>query len=266
MKPARPALSPELDRPEVSQTLFFPQPAWRPPTEQEGALDVLVPVAPGVAVGARYHLVDRRGPALLFFHGNGETVDDYADTAALYARVGWNFLPADYRGYGHSTGTPSVSTMLADAHAVFEHARAWLEREGCTGPLVVMGRSLGSASALELAEAYPDALAGLVIESGFAHSQTLLNLVGFDMEQAGVTEREAFRHLEKIAAFSKPTLIIHADGDEILPYADGRDLYAAAGAARKRLLTIAGAGHNDIFYVGMRQYLEALRDFFAGLG
>jgi pimeloyl-ACP methyl ester carboxylesterase len=266
MKPAHPALHPALDRPEVSERLFFPQPAWREPVVRERARDVLIPVAPGVVIGARYHLGDRGGPALLFFHGNGETVDDYDETAALYTRLGWSFLPADYRGYGHSTGQPSVSTMLADAHAVLDHARVWLRDEGCTGPLVVMGRSLGSASALELAAAHADVVAGLVIESGFAHSQTLLDLVGLDMERAGVTEAEGFRHLEKIAGFTKPTLVIHAENDEILPFADGRDLYAAAGAAQKRLLTIRGAGHNDIFFVGLAEYLQALRDFVASLG
>jgi hypothetical protein len=265
MTDQRPSLSPALDRPEVTQYLFYPQPAWMRPVSQDGVEDVLIPVEPGVVVGARYHLVDRHGPAILFFHGNGETVDDYADTAALYARLGWSFLPADYRGYGHSTGAPSVSTMLRDAHAVLEHARAWLQRQGCTGPLVVMGRSLGSASALELAGAYPDAIDGLVVESGFAHTRTILALVGVDMAAAGITESAAFRHLEKIAAFTRPTLIIHAERDDILPFSDGRDLHAAAGAAQKRLLMIAGANHNNIFSVGMREYLEALRDFLQGL-
>jgi fermentation-respiration switch protein FrsA (DUF1100 family) len=265
MKDSSHTLSPKLDRPEVSNNLFFPQPAWSAPASRQGTHDVLIPVEPGVSIGARYHIVERSVPAILFFHGNGEIVDDYDDTASLYGRLGLSFLPVDYRGYGHSTGHPSVSTMLRDAHAVLDHARAWLRREGCTGPLVVMGRSLGSASALELAACAPESIDGLIIESGFAHSQTLLNLVGVDMEEAAIAESEAFRHLEKIGRFRRPTLIIHAELDNILPFADGHDLYQAAGAEKKRLLMIPGANHNNIFSVGMSEYLQALREFMAEL-
>jgi hypothetical protein len=128
-----------------------------------------------------------------------------------------------------------------------------------------MGRSLGSASALELAENYPEAIDGLIIESGFAHSQTLLNLVGIDMKRAGIDEQEAFRHLDKISRYGKPTLIIHAEFDQILPYSDGEDLYRASGASDKRLLKIPGADHNSIFMVGLSDYLKAVGEFAARL-
>ena len=34
-------------------------------------------------------------------------------------------------------------------------------------------------------------------------------------------------------------------------------------ARDKRLLVIPGAGHNDLMFVGMRQYFEAIRRFVA---
>jgi hypothetical protein len=151
--------------------------------------------------------------------------------------------------------------MLRDAHAVLDYTRKWLRLNGCTGPFIVMGRSLGSASALELAENYPEAVDGLIIESGFAHSQTILNLVGIDMKRTGIDEREAFRHLDKISRYGKPTLIIHAEFDHILPYSDGEDLYRASGAEDKRLLKIPGADHNSIFMVGLSDYMKAVGEF-----
>ena len=252
---------PRLDGPEVSRTLFYPRTSWTEPVSREGVRDVLIPVEEGVSVGARYHIVDKASPSILFFHGNGEIVEDYEDIALLYIRMGLNFLPVDYRGYGHSTGQPSVSAMLRDARVVFDYTRTWLRLNGCTGPLIVMGRSLGSASALELAECCSEAIDGLIIESGFAHSQTILNLVGIDMQRAGIDEQEAFRHLEKIGGYRKPTLIIHAEFDHILPFSDGEDLYRAAGAADKRLLKIAGADHNSIFMVGLSDYMKAVGEF-----
>jgi hypothetical protein len=46
--------------------------------------------------------------------------------------------------------------MLADARAIFDFVIGRLAEQGYTNRVVVMGRSLGSASALELASAYPD--------------------------------------------------------------------------------------------------------------
>lgn len=265
MKDASRIGCPRLDGPEVSRTLFYPRTSRQEPVSEEGVRDVLIPVGEGASVGARYHIVSKENPSILFFHGNGEIVEDYEDIAFLYFRMGLNFLPVDYRGYGHSTGQPSVSAMLRDAHVVFDYTRKWLELNGCSGPFIVMGRSLGSASALELAESYPERIDGLIVESGFAHSQTILNLVGIDMKRAGIDEREAFRHLDKIGGFAKPTLIIHAEFDHVLPFSDGEDLYRASGSADKRLLKIPGADHNSIFMVGLSDYLKAVGEFAARL-
>jgi pimeloyl-ACP methyl ester carboxylesterase len=252
---------PKLDGPQVSHYLFYPRASLQNPVSQEGVRDVMIPVEPDVSIGARYHIFNKQGPSILFFHGNGEIVEDYEDIAFLYSQLNLNFLPVDYRGYGHSTGQPSVSAMLRDAHFVFEYTRKWLSLNGCTGPFIVMGRSLGSAPALELAEAYADSIDGLVIESGFAHSQTILNLVGVDMQRAGISESEGFRHIEKIGRYEKPTLIIHAEFDNILPFSDGEDLYKSSGAVNKKLLMIPGADHNSIFMVGITEYMKAIREF-----
>ncbi len=111
---------PKLDGPEVSHYLFYPRASLQNPVSREGVRDVMIPVEPDVSIGARYHIFDKQGASILFFHGNGEIVEDYEDIAFLYSRLNLNFLPVDYRGYGHSTGRPSVSAMLRDAHIVFD--------------------------------------------------------------------------------------------------------------------------------------------------
>ncbi len=174
--------------------------------------------------------------------------------------MGINFLVTDYRGYGRSGGTPTVSAMLADGHRILDYARTWLEANRYSGPLVVMGRSLGSAPALELAAARGDAVAGLIIESGFARAAPLLRLLGVDVVRMGFEERQGFRNTDKIGQFTGPTLIIHARHDRIIPYTDGEALFAASASGTKRLVCIEGAGHNDVFYVGMETYLQAVAD------
>ncbi len=236
--------------------LFHPRADRRP----AGRGDMLIPVAEGVVVGARFHPLEPSAPNILFFHGNGEIASDYDELGPIFNRIGVNLLVADYRGYGKSTGSPTVTAIMQDSHAIFTFICRWLAEKGFKGPLLLMGRSLGSAPALELAAHYSRQVAGLVIESGFAYAGPLLTLLGVDLDGVGFNEESGFRNIEKIAGFTKPVLIIHAEADQIIPFSDAQALFAASGSNRKTLVKIPGAGHNDIFFRGMTPYLAAIRN------
>jgi len=248
-----------LDRPQILARLFHPRPEWGPPPE--GAEDLRVPVAEGVTLGARFRPSAPGAPTLLFFHGNGEVAADYDDLGPVFAGAGWNFLAVDYRGYGRSTGRPTATALLADAHGVFRWVRQWLAERGYPGPVAVCGRSLGSAPALELAASlgHPE-VAGLVVESGFAELLPLLEVLGLDPEGLGLTEEHGFGNLEKIRQYRGPTLIIHGERDHLIPIGQGRALFAASEARDKRLLVIPGADHNSLFAYGLEPYARALAD------
>jgi pimeloyl-ACP methyl ester carboxylesterase len=248
-----------LDVPEVLLRLFHPRPEFSFASAPPSSQDLLIPVAEDVVVGARFHPLGPDAPTILFFHGNGEIVGDYDEVAPFFVRQGVNFFPVDYRGYGRSTGDPTVSAMMRDCHEIFRFARGWLPETGYPGPLMVMGRSLGSASALELAAAYPEELAALIIESGFALAGPLLQLLGVDLAAVKFHEKIGFRNVDKIKAYTGPTLIIHAEHDQIIPLSDGQMLYDASGAADKTFLTIPHANHNDILFQGLAEYLAAIK-------
>jgi len=248
-----------LDRPEVLMGLFHPRPEYGSIEKPANAIDLLIPVESDVVVGGRFHMTEKSAPNVLFFHGNGEIVADYDELGPLYNRMGMSFLPIDYRGYGRSTGRPTVTTMIRDCHAIFEFTKEWLEGNGYTGAFIVMGRSLGSASALELASRHKDRMDGLVVESGFAHTGPLLALLGVNTSAIGFREENGFRNLEKIRTWDKPTLVIHAEFDHIIPFSDGQALYDACSSSDKTLLKIPGANHNDIFMRGLDGYMEAVK-------
>jgi hypothetical protein len=249
-----------LDRPEVLNAIFHPRAEWGEPSSANEALAPGIPVAPDTHIGARFHIADEAAATILFFHGNGEIAADYDELGPLYNQMGVNFLVADYRGYGRSSGQPTVSAMLSDSHLILAYVRQWLTNHRQTGPLIVMGRSLGSASALELAAAHPGQVDGLIVESGFAYAEPLLKLLGVSLERLGFREDQGFGNLNKIGLYAGPTLIIHAQYDHIIPFSDGQALYHASDAAHKRLLRIDGANHNDIFAHGLTLYLQAVRD------
>ncbi len=250
-----------LDIPEVLNHLFYPRREWQLRESFAGAQDLLIQVEKDILIGARFHAAAKTAHNILFFHGNGEIVADYDELAPFFTRMNLNFCPVDYRGYGRSNGTPTVSAMMRDSHTIFEFVRQWLGENGYSGTLTVMGRSLGSASVLELASTRGDFIDGLIIESGFAHAGPLLRLLGVNSDAIGFREESGFRNLDKIRTFHKPTLIIHAELDHIIPFRDGQDLYDASPAGEKMLLKIPGANHNDIFERALPRYMSTIRAF-----
>ncbi|MFO7861082.1 MAG: alpha/beta hydrolase [Desulfosalsimonas sp.] len=254
-----------LDRPEILQNLFHPRKAPDTPPPA-GAVDVDVAAEAGVNLGCRFYLASEDQPHLLFFHGNGEIAADYDPVGPVYIDHRLNFLVADYRGYGKSTGSPSVSAMLSDAHLILDAAADWMEKNGRTGPLWVMGRSLGSASALELAAARPEGVAGIVIESGFAHTVSLLQHLGVDARTLGIEESAVFSNAEKIAKYTGPALIVHARFDHIIPLSHGQDLYQKCPSETKALEIVENANHNDIMIRAGMDYFRMISDFIRKAG
>ncbi len=254
-----------LDRPEVLMFLFHPRKEIISPNPLKLYKDIMIPVEEDIRIGARFLMGGAVNPNILFFHGNGEIVSDYDDLGPLYNKLGLNLLAADYRGYGRSDGSPTVSAMMEDAKRIFEFTIGWLKDHHYTGPLIVMGRSLGSASALELAAAFGDKIDGLIIESGFAWAAPLLRLLGVNPDAIGFNEEKGFANIDKIKTFDKPTLVIHAEFDHIIPFSDGNTLYEASPADARTLLKIPGANHNDIFLRGINAYLEAVKNLADGL-
>lgn len=247
-----------LDIPEVLQILFHPRTELRPPLHGGAAQDLMFDVDSNARIGARFHSAGKQDPIIFFFHGNGEIASDYDDLAPMFTQMGLNFLVFDYRGYGRSTGHPTVTHMMADCRVLFEKALKTLRDKGFQGRIIVMGRSLGSASALEIASVFEDSIHALVIESGFAYILPLLTLLGLYKAMPGVSEEAGPLNFKKIASIRVPTLVIHAQNDHIIPFSDGQTLFDNSGAKDKTLLEIKGADHNSIFYSGLEEYMRAI--------
>ncbi|MFP3999698.1 MAG: alpha/beta hydrolase [Desulfobacterales bacterium] len=249
-----------LDRPEVLSILFHPRPAPAAGAP-EGAEDIEVPTSDSATLSCRFYKTAPELPHILFFHGNGEIAADYDPLGPVYNEYELNFLVADYRGYGKSTGDPGVANMLSDAHVIFDAVLKKLEKEDRTGPLWLMGRSLGSAPALELAYARSADFSGLIIESGFAHTVSLLMHLGLDVRSMGIEESSVFSNAAKIADYTGPVLIMHAEHDHIIPLDHGKTLYQNCASGLKDMEVVKGADHNTIMLVAGHGYFRRIRDF-----
>jgi fermentation-respiration switch protein FrsA (DUF1100 family) len=255
-----------LDVPAVLERLFCPRREERGLTP-EGCVDLELEVEGSICVGARLHLAEElTGPNILFFHGNGETVHDYDQVGPCFRQRGISFLVVDYRGYGWSGGTPTATNLVRDCYPVFDRLREFLAAAGRTGQLAVMGRSLGSVCALELAAFRAGDFAGLLIESGFATTMPVLENLGVDTTALGLTEADGFGNLLKIKTYQKPVLIIHAMNDEIIPVNQAADLQAECPAQARELQMVPGAGHNDIMAKTGQMYYEVIKGFVGRMG
>lgn len=251
-----------MNHPEVQRVLFRPRAAARTALPS-GATDIDIEVEPGIQIGCRFFIADKNAPTILFFHGNGEIVADYDQIGPLYVEQGLNFFVTDYRGYGWSGGSPSFVTLLSDCHVLYDHVKCYLQEHGFNSTLFLMGRSLGSASAIELASAYNNEIAGLIIESGFALTLPLAETLGLGELLKGVSlsEEHTFNNVGKIRKVTKSTLLLHGHNDTLIPLWQAEKLHAECGARTKELQVVPGADHNSLIAVGGKYYFQAISHF-----
>jgi len=247
-----------LDRSSAPRYIFYPR---RDFTLCPGkAFDLSVPVGDQATILCRFYMGHYEWPWILFFHGNGEVASDYDEISPLYHQKKINLVVADYRGYGASSGTPTLTHLIQDCHAILEKVKAELLDRNLQGDLWVMGRSLGSISALELAHKHQERIKGLIIESGFPSVVRIITHLGIPAEGVDL-ERIDHECLKMIEEISVPSLIIHGEEDTLVPVRNARDLYEHLGTEKKRLLVIPSATHNDVLIVGFRDYFMALERF-----
>jgi alpha-beta hydrolase superfamily lysophospholipase len=245
-----------LDHPLIASRYFFPR---RDPI----ATPFYVHTADGFRLACFRATPYPDALTVLHFHGNAEVVADYVPhVAEVVMSFGVNVFFAEYRGYGGSTGTPSVAAMLEDVETVFRAAGVPAER------VVAFGRSLGSLFAVEVAAHHPD-LAGLVLESGIADplEPAILRVtpedVGMSPEEfrAAVDARVSQR--AKLESYAGPLLVLHTAGDRLIPPSHAERTFSWAGAAdeHKTLVMFERGDHGSIFPENQREYLGHLEAF-----
>jgi pimeloyl-ACP methyl ester carboxylesterase len=125
--------------------------------------------------GVRLHYVDRgEGAAVVLLHGNGVMLQDYEVSGVLpLAAERHRVIAFDRPGFGYSERPRStIWTPAAQAELI---AKA-LKRIGA-GPAVVVGHSWGTMVALAMAVDHPEAVAGLVLLSGYYYGTVRLDVI-----------------------------------------------------------------------------------------
>jgi alpha-beta hydrolase superfamily lysophospholipase len=192
---------------------------WRPPAPGHGAIVVLV--------------------------GKGVIVSDAAGLFGDLAAQGFGVLGIDYRGNGVSSGMPSEAGLRADARAAFDFVRAAAPQ----AKVAVLGESLGTGIAVGLGHDRP--VAGVLLNSPYASVVRLYELRGpplpYRLIMPDQLDSEAL-----IGTIGVPVMILHGSGDDAIPVAEARRLYAAAREP-KTLIVVEGAGHVAVWFGPTRE-------------
>jgi fermentation-respiration switch protein FrsA (DUF1100 family) len=221
--------------------------------------DVWFQAADGIRLHGWYAHHDNPRAVILLAHGNAGNITHRAELIrALHQHFSTSVLVFDYRGYGKSEGRPNERGVLLDARA----ARSWLaHRAGIDpGQVVLMGRSLGGAVAVDLAAT--EGARGLILEATFT-SLPDVAARHYPWAPVRMLMRNRLDSLSKIAGYAGPLLQVHGAADDIIPIDLGRRLFAQARGP-KWFVPIADAGHND-WFTAWPHYRTALGEFLDNL-
>ncbi len=223
----------------------------------ERATRVSVPTKHGEVKGWWVEGDARSERVVLLLPGSIGNVSHEIETMAFVLEQGASVLAVDYPGFGESEGRPSEQGVYDAARATFHFLTR--ERGVASNNVVLFGRSLGGAPAMQLAASEP--CRGLILHSCFlsipdvaAQRFPLLPVRPFCLIRF-----DARRSVRNIRC---STLFIHSREDRVIPFRLGQHCFARLHAP-KRLLDVAG-DHGGAVWTHDPRVAEAMQQLWSG--
>jgi fermentation-respiration switch protein FrsA (DUF1100 family) len=230
----------------LSQSMMFP----RPPVKYTMGPDYIQLATPdGVKLAARHWPNPQAKHTLLYLHGNYEELGGLGEYIPEFVKAGYAVFAIDYRGYGHSEGTPNEANVYADTLLAYEYMRTKLGLPA--DRIIPFGYSLGSGPAVELALRQP--VAGLVLQGPFLSAYRV-------MTHIPVFPGDKFVNLSKAPLLRCPVMVIHGMADGTVPFWHGKKFHDAI-TARKAKLFVEDGPHGGLADFTGPRYGEELRKF-----
>ena len=244
--------------------LFQPRLVYFPEVERELATtpraigldyaDVSLQAADGVKLHGWWVPAQNARGAVLLLHGNAGNISHRLGYLEMFNRLGYAVLLFDYRGYGKSGGSPDEEGTYRDADAAWQHlteARQFKARD-----IVIVGESLGGGVATWLAVKYSPR--ALILASTFTSVPDMGARI-YPWLPVRLLARIEYDNLSRVPQIDAPVMIAHSRDDDIIPFAHGEALFAAAREP-KQLLVMSG-GHNDGFLYARDEWMAAVDAF-----
>jgi uncharacterized protein len=192
---------------------------------------------------ARFAATDRQATSgVVLLHGADSRKESHFDFARACAAGGLAVLAFDARGHGESPG-PLDGRAIDDVARMADLLR---ERAGI-GKVGLRGSSMGGYLALAAAaEARAAAVVAICPASATGLSVGIrAQRFGFEVDRdAVVALLKAYDETDAARALDVPLLLLHAEGDEVVPVEHSRALHAAAPASK--LIVVPGGHHRSV--------------------
>lgn len=178
-------------------------------------------------------------PTVLFFQGNAGDLTQRAPRLAFYQSQGLGAAFLSYRGFGGSTGFITEHGLILDARTAYD----WLVSRVPSRQIVLVGESLGTGVAVQLAAQVP--VAAVALDAPFASALSVAQ-GRFPFLPVALLMKDQFLSINHIANIHAPLLIQHGTADIVVPYAFSQTLFAAA-VEPKTFIPLPNRGHEIIF-------------------
>jgi len=211
---------------------------------------------------------DKHAPLILQFHGNAENMTTHFESLYWLVERGFNLMVFDYRGYGASAGKAEIHGVIKDAEAALREAVRLVDNQ--PRRLILYGQSLGGNLALHALGKLSSrqAVRAVVIESGFWSYQNVAQAILADtwltwpFQWLGVLLINKSHDPAPLAQVGHdvPFLVMHARHDPIVPFQQGRQLFAQLPIP-KCFWSIEGQGHINTMLLNRGAWREPLVEF-----
>ena len=223
--------------------LYFPSPTYVTLSDARANAsfkEIPVRTEDGLDLKAWYAPATSKPFTFVFFHGNGDSLSAASHIADPYIAAGYGFLVAEYRGYSGLPGKSTEAGLYADARADIKGLLAQGVR---SEDIILFGHSLGAGVATQMAEEFH--VGGVVLLAPFLSIPTMAQLE-FPYFPAKYLALDRFENVEKMKNIHAPLLIVNGANDQVIPPAEGKQLYELANEPRE-FQSIPDRGHNDAF-------------------
>lgn len=246
-------VTPEMGEESRRRNFFFREPRCMYTEKTPG----FVRIGDGMGFAVLTDGAFRGGKVILYLHGNDEDIFESRESLKPFTPPSCNLALVAYTGYGLSFGTPWERGCYDSAHRLYDWVHGELGYK--PGDILIVGYSLGSSVALELAQTCASK-AVLLLAPFYSGLQTL----GAWHPGEPIPQQSDYRPFpsnEMIKNVKCPVAVIHGDKDETCVCEGGRSLYELA-PNKAGFTLVPGAGHCDLL---ARLGRDRFREIVSGL-
>ena len=199
---------------------------------------------------------------VIVFHGNGgQSVrrDHFVEGFQSPNTLGtWEVYILEYPGFGSRPGDPSEEVLVSAAVDGVERLLA----EDSSRPVYVVGESLGTGVASQVAAAYPDAVPAILLITPFT-SIVDVGAARFPGFLVRAILEDRYDNEAALSRYDGRVGFLLAGEDSVVPTGLGRRLYKGYDGP-KRLWIQENAGHNNLDYSPQSPWWRELTAFLLG--